>query len=240
METLNVRADYHVSFGLNQNEQPEKIITPIPSSKVSLIVHGITITSHYATHLRKAATRPALLKRCCTHYQWKEETFNSVDWQAHHGALQKLRFTDKKFTTKYIHQLLPMGKTFQKIDPTHPLTCSSCLQHDKSEEHLLQCPQRRDAMEYFLNVTLTHFFDKTHICPELCWCLASILSSQIRGTEPKFGTKHGRSNPDFHDLMVAQHAIGWKQLFQGRFDKRWSRLQADYLDRHGQLKLDRK
>jgi hypothetical protein len=42
--------------------------------------------------------------------------------------------------------------------------------------------------------------------------------------------------------MVAQHAIGWEQLFQGRFDNRWSWLQEDYyyLDQNGQLKLDRK
>jgi hypothetical protein len=95
-------------------------------------------------------------------------------------------------------------------------------------------------MEYFLNVTLMNFFDKTRTCPELRWCLTSILSSQIRGTEPKFGTKHGRHNLDFHDLMVAQHAIGWEQLFQGRFDNRWSRLQEDHLNQNGELKLDSK
>jgi hypothetical protein len=61
-----------------------------PSSRVLLIVQNITITSHYATHLGKAATRPALLQRFQQHYKWSEHTFEPVDWKVRHGVLQKL------------------------------------------------------------------------------------------------------------------------------------------------------
>jgi hypothetical protein len=61
METLNVRADYHATQGIANNTNPARIIHTIPSSKVSLRIQETTITSHYATHLRKAATRPAML-----------------------------------------------------------------------------------------------------------------------------------------------------------------------------------
>jgi hypothetical protein len=241
METLNVRADQLATYGLEQIVSPEKVIQQIPSSKVALIVRDTTITSHYATHLRKAATRPAMLQRFHKHYKWTEQTTDSVDWKAHHGAIQKLRFAEKKFVTKYIHQLLPIGDVFHKIDPTQSATCSSCQTHTESEAHLIQCPQRRDAMEYFMNVTLTQFLETHHTCPELGWCLSSILSSQIRGIEPRFGKSHGSNKPGIRELLQTQHEIGWAQLFQGRFAKGWSRLQDEFLDDNNyHLKLDRK
>jgi hypothetical protein len=96
-------------------------------------------------------------------------------------------------------------------------------------------------MEYFLNVTLTNFQEAHPTCPELGWCLGSIISSQIRGTEPTFGTKHGRNNPQFQALLIAQQEIGWEQVLQGRLTKHWSRLQEEYLEQNQHhLKLDRR
>jgi hypothetical protein len=81
---------------------------------------------------------------------------------------------------------------------------------------------------------MTSFLEANHTCPELGWCLGSILSSQIRGTVPTFGAKHGRDKPQFQALIQAliqaQQAIGWEQLFQGRITKYWGRLQDAYLD----------
>lgn len=73
-------------------------------------------------------TRPAMLRRCLQHYGWNTAQFDMIDWTAYHGALQKLRFAEKKLVTKFIHQSLPaMGKIFNnKIDPSQSITCSSC------------------------------------------------------------------------------------------------------------------
>jgi hypothetical protein len=66
METLNVRADAHATAALEAHLHPSKSHM-IPSSKVALRIDAIDITSHYATHLRKAATRPAMIQRCHKH-----------------------------------------------------------------------------------------------------------------------------------------------------------------------------
>jgi hypothetical protein len=96
-------------------------------------------------------------------------------------------------------------------------------------------------MEFFLNVTLAQFLETQHTCPEISWCLCSILSSQIRGTEPTFSDHHGRNEPRFMALLHAQKELGWEQIVQGRLAKQWSRIQDDYLDQHNhRLKLDRK
>ena len=126
METLNVRADYHATTALQANTTPPKHIHMIPSSKIALRIRDIDITSHYATHLRKAATRPALEKRFHKHYGWTPAQVDHVDWKAHQGTFSKLRFAEKKFVLKFIHQSPPMGKIFHKIDPSQPITCSSC------------------------------------------------------------------------------------------------------------------
>jgi hypothetical protein len=55
------------------------------------------------------------------------------------------------------------------------------------------------------------------------------------------GTKHGRNAAQFQALLLAQHAIGWEQLLQGRLAQHWSRLQEDYLEQNQHhLKLDRR
>jgi hypothetical protein len=130
METLNIKADNHATLGLNNAEEtPRQSIPHIPSSKIALTVAGKDITSHYATHLRKAVGRPAMIQHVHKHYGWLESQFEMVDWKAHYGAMQKLQFRDRKFILKFIHQSLPMGKIHHKIDPTQSLTCSTCKRH---------------------------------------------------------------------------------------------------------------
>ena len=50
METLNLRADAHVTDGLDIPGDPQTTITLIPSSKIGLRVDQTDITSKYATH----------------------------------------------------------------------------------------------------------------------------------------------------------------------------------------------
>jgi hypothetical protein len=90
-----------------------------------------------------------------------------------------------------------------------------------------------------LNNTLGIFLEAQHTCPELTWCLRAILAGHIRGTEPRFGTKHGHDQPKFLELILAPKAIGWDQLVQGRFASQWSSRQEEFLDNNNDTqKLD--
>jgi hypothetical protein len=87
METLNVRADLHATSGLEiasvNDERHAKKINLIPSSKVALRIDDTDITSsHHATHLRKAATRPAMLQRTHKHYGWTTIQFDRLEGPA--------------------------------------------------------------------------------------------------------------------------------------------------------------
>jgi hypothetical protein len=61
METLNVRANVLATEALNLPGSPVPAITMIPSSKIALQIKFVDISSHYTTHLRKAASQPATL-----------------------------------------------------------------------------------------------------------------------------------------------------------------------------------
>ena len=78
METLNMRADAHATDGLNFPGDPQPTITLIPSSKIGLRIDRTDITSRYATHLRKAATKPAMMTWFRKHYGWDTEDVESV------------------------------------------------------------------------------------------------------------------------------------------------------------------
>jgi hypothetical protein len=225
METLNVKADNHTTLGLNNSEGPPRQKIPqIPSSKIALIVTGKDITSHYATHLRKAASRPAMIQRVHKHYGWLESQFEMVDWKAHHGAMQKLQFRDRKCILKFIHQSLPMGKVHRKIDPTQSLTCSTCKRHQKSETHLYRCPVRRVAIEdFYLEHTLQEFLEETHTCPQLAYPLLEALYCDLDDARyPEFGELHGANDPKFRKLQQKQaYLLGWTEDADDRCEQQW-------------------
>jgi hypothetical protein len=101
-ETLNVRADCCATEGLDIPRAPSNIINTIPSRShiLALWINQMDVTSKHATHLRKLRQPPpppAVIQRFHKHCGWTEQDFDSVNWKAHHGAIQKLQCTNKKF-----------------------------------------------------------------------------------------------------------------------------------------------
>jgi hypothetical protein len=242
METLNVRADALATDGLTDLPgNPTTLVTLIPSSKIGLRINLIDITSKYATHIRKAAAEPDMRIHFHKHYGWDAKDFDSVDWKSHQGAIRKLSYAGKKFITKFIHQILPMGAVYHKIDPTQSITCSSCKLHPECEAHLYQCPARRVVIETFLREDLGTFLEEQHTCPALAHILLDTLHSEVLGRTPGFRNRHGGADPRFRALLQAQTNIGWSQIFQGRLVSNWAILQEDFLATHNaEFKLDRR
>jgi hypothetical protein len=164
-----------------------------------------------------------------------------IDWAAHHGAIQKLRFPEKKFVTKFIHQGLPMGKILYKIDPTQSITCRSCQRHPESETHLYRCMARHAAMNKgFLKVTLPIFLEDNHTCPQLAHTFIGALASDLHNSKfPTFRNRHGANKNKFRALHQTQAYVGWSHRFQGRLVQDWSQLQENFLEaNNANLKLD--
>ena len=230
METLNVRANPPSTTALPNNDNPPKQICLIPSSKIALRVRATDITIHYATHLRKAATRPELEKRFFKHYGWTSaQGATKNDWTAHHGAISKRRFAEKKFVLKMTYQILRMGKIFHTIDLSQSITCSSCKLHSESATHLYRCPTRCEAMEVFLNDTLPSFLQENYTRHRLAHTLLDALYSDLEDSFPEFDNRHGAHDTEFRRLHQLQAWAGWSQPFQGRLVHEWSLLQKAFL-----------
>jgi hypothetical protein len=157
--------------------------------------------------LEKPPPRP----QCYSESTNTESQFEMVDWKAHHGAMQKLQYRDRKFILKFIHQSLPMGTVHHKIDPTQSLTCSTCKRHQESETYLYRCPVRRVAIEdFYLEHTLQEFLEDTHTCPQLVYTLLEALYCDPDDARyPKFGDLHGANDPEFRTLQQKQAYLGW-------------------------------
>jgi hypothetical protein len=150
MEQLNILSDALATQGLTR-ATARRLSPCLPESIVELRVQSTTITSHYATHLRKAAGSKDFFQWFRTNYQWDADTLKLVDWDAHLAAIQKLAFAEKLFVTKFNFQWLPTGKQQQKIDPAQPTPCPSCrsLEVNETETHLYQCPQRPPLLVHY-------------------------------------------------------------------------------------------
>jgi hypothetical protein len=124
-----------------------------------------------------------MVERAQNRYGWTESQFDMIDWKAHHGAIQKLAFKEKTFLLKFIHQSLPMGEIFNKIDPSQSILCNSCKSHQESHTHLYRCPERKAAMEdIFLDQTLGQWLQDNHTCPELAWSLLEALFCEVHNS----------------------------------------------------------
>jgi hypothetical protein len=152
-----------------------------------------------------------------------------------------LSYARKKFITKFIHQILPMGEVCHKIDPTQSITCSSCKVHPECEAHFHQCPARRIVIKTFLREDLGTFLEEQHTCPALAHVLLDTLHSEVHGRTPRFRNRHGGADPRFRALLQAQTNIGWSQIFQSGLVTNWAILQEDFLETHNaEFKLDRR
>jgi hypothetical protein len=121
MVTLNVRgANSHATTaGLASNTNPEDHqIRLIHSSKIGLCIAGVDITNHHATHLRKAATSPAMLVHCLKRCRWTTtDQFDMIDWKACHDAIQEPGFSKKKFVAKFVNRRPPVGSVLHNKIP---------------------------------------------------------------------------------------------------------------------------
>ena len=114
-----------------------------------------------------------------------------------------------------------MGKMHHEIDPSQPLTCSSCHRKPESATHLHRCSSRRAAMEdAFLQRALQSFLEDNFTCPRLACTLLEALYSDIDDSRyPQFANRHGANDPKCRQLHQLQAHAGWAQLFQRQLVK---------------------
>jgi len=147
--------------------------------------------------------------------KWSEETFNSVDWAAHHSALLLLPRTRRLAVSKLIHGLWNVNRQ-NAIYYQESSACPYCPDTE-TMEHLFCCPSapavatRTDAIRT-LGSTL-----KTISTPEVlsAGIISLIHPPAIANLDP------ARETIATQEVVEAQSELGWDQLFRGRLSTAW-------------------
>ena len=198
----------------------------IAGNPIQLHINGETINSKYEQAIRFAASAPAIIKQIKRRNDWNDETFHSVDWEAQRIASNR-RYGERVHIVKLCHDILPTGKMVNRYDKLTPHECIHCQSPYEDRDHILRCEHstRKAWRDKFIT-------DLTARCESLKTrpILQDIL---IHGLKRWFRFETDLPVTGYplitHDLINAQNAIGWRQIFNGRMCTEWADLQGKWL-----------
>lgn len=200
------------------------IVLLFPHSAAQVHSPEGTITSRLPFTLRFFEHGPPLRNYICTKNKWTQAEFTSINWDAHAAAI-KAHSKQKLHITKMLHEVLPTNYNIHRGSPLRQ-RCPSCFAPKEDRDHIIRCSAApRTAWRAHTTVVLQERCKVLRTSPKL----ATIL---VQGLHAWFEEREFSSNgfPNkFHRLIAQQNAIGWQQIFHGRFSTEWARLQDDHL-----------
>ena len=98
-------------------------------------------------------------------YNWSKKTFQSIDWISHDKSIKTTRYSQKRFITRFIHHILPVGKM-------NFISCHRCPYCDipqnqtTAHDHFIQCNYLRKEKKNWIE-TLRRTLSKSFTPPNL-------------------------------------------------------------------------
>lgn len=231
MAQLNVEADSMASLYQDLHGDYRPIVGLTPRSRAHLHFTSGTITSAYPAAIRREYSGDSLLEHIRIRNKWTEEITQSVNWDSHGTALSK-HIQGRLHYSKLVHDILPTLAFLNKQDKGKRL-CPCCNHPNETRDHILRCtaPTRNRWRHAFLT-SLEKFCIEHHTAPEL----QNLLLESFRGwlyhdSDSDFMPNPLQYPPSIRSLIAQQTAIGWRQLFNGRFGVQWSIVQETYVRR---------
>jgi hypothetical protein len=173
--------------------------------------------------MRRIATEGPLISRIKQKNKWSQSTFDSIDWEAH-GISVRNHYHRKHFTTKFIHNWLPLGALTSKYDSKYLSKCPSCDNENEDREHFLRCIPRKQWQSDLL-ADFQKNAPKMKTQPEILDILQEGLLAWFDEREPVFTVQSLK----YRMLIHKQTLAGWDQLLYGRFVLEWRNIQDEHL-----------
>ena len=235
MGQLNVDADAEAGGFFNRDHgasRPYVIMSPL--TKGHLVFSDGTITGHYARELQEAATTKPLRDHIKTRNHWTGFTMQTVNWAAHGKAIERL---PKKRThlIKLVHGNLPTHALANKFDKGDR-KCPACSDPHEDRAHVLRCasPVRSAWRQTFL-IQIEQFLIEKQTKPSLQHRLLDSIELWMSSDTVDIQVNPNDYEADLQQVITQQNAIGWQQLFLGRFGTAWSRTQDHYYESRQQI-----
>lgn len=221
---LNIDADEIAGqFLINHPGRDYSTATLLPTTGAQLHLPEGTVNSKLKRELRLARTAGPLMKKLCNKNKWSEETFQSIDWEAHRLALNRLK-QHQVTLVKHLHNFTPVGKLVHTMDPKYPPHCPSCPEPLETRDHLPLCPAR-DGWRKDCYKEVKDKLEEWDTHPELMELLLQGLQVVLYGKAPASITV----SQTVQHVLAAQSLIGWNHLLKGRLSSLWKSKQHAYL-----------
>jgi hypothetical protein len=206
------------------SNNPDKDYTHVPvlpTSGAQLNLPAGTITYNLKQELSWARTTEPMKQYMITKYDWDEDTFDDIEWEAHRRAGNRHH---KRRTTlnKHLGRCLPVGKRVHMYDAVkYRSNCPACPEPVESYAHVYQCPSRQEWRKKFL-VGLRKKLRALNTELGLSELIYAGAKSAVTGVAPRFSS-------ELRTIAAAQEAIGWTHLFKGRISKQWIARQRTHI-----------
>ena len=177
MAQLNVDADAKAGQYQDAHDAPRPQVLMTAHASAHICDHNGTITSHdYPERIRVCVTAPALCQYLREKYKCSEAIFDSINWEVHRGALQKLN-KQRIHYTKMVFDILPTMSQANKYD-NGKRTCPACDCLHEDRDHVLRCPHvsTAEAWRSEFDLELSEFCRKTRTKPDLQKLLQTVFA----------------------------------------------------------------
>ena len=220
----NIECDKQASLLLEITSPTDRNSLLLPGTTAALYNRGIAITGSIDRTLRNAFGSGPIREYIRVKNNWSRETADTIDWQCHGRAIQRLPTNMQTFVIKFIHKWLPTAAKQNQTTPSHPPHCPQCQHPYETRDHFITClpPAQLKIHQHMLRDVEAHC-EKFNCDPDIHRIL-------------QLGLHHFPTPPihksDFpkhlHDLITLQTRAGWNQLYFGRFTIEWINQQEDY------------
>jgi hypothetical protein len=226
---LNVEADelanrYQRDLGTHR---PDVLLTKWAGAH--LVLPSGTITSHYEAALRYHASAEPLRQYMRDRNQWTQITFDTINWSSH-GHCIRSNMQKRTHLIKLVHGILPTNSKLHRRDPIRSL-CPGCKRATEDWCHIIKCttPTRSEWRTAAIR-SIDQKCELLQTQHELRTLLITAITTWTRWEEADQSqqftiTPSKEATTAIRRLIARQNAIGWHQVFLGRFCVDWSDIQ---------------
>lgn len=225
---MNCDADHEASEYKWPDNRSSLTVTPLPETPCQLIIQGKSITGHIKRRIREESTIPALKEYLKKKFEWDQPTLDAIDWPLYQEIITKYK-SQRTTLVKHLHDISPTGHIANRNNKHLPHNCPACQAPHEDNKHVLTCNHRSRLEWRAETLQKIRLYEQNNSDPHLL----DILTDGLMRFHRSLDLMNPNSYPvRYHDLIIQQNAIGWGQLYRGRWTQTWTTLQNQYHRNH--------